>query len=134
MAAAFVSITRSLTAPTHQLQESTWAIVDLADVTMTVMTVAGTTVILAGTVTVTVTVLVTEARNEITTVAIGTGVTAVALLRRAAGIRLTIGVAKVYQGPLRLNGALSALLTDEITKLLVPTHLPRRLAAGKGSE
>jgi hypothetical protein len=96
------------------------------------MTAAETTVITAGIVI--VTVVVTEARTVITMVATGTGAIAVALLQRVAGIRLTTGVAKVTREALRVSGALPAVPTEEITKLLLPTRLLKRLRAGKGSE
>jgi hypothetical protein len=97
------------------------------------MTVAGTTVIHAGTAIVTVTVGATEA-GMITTVAIVTGAIVVVLLQKVADIRLNTSVAEVLQGAPRANEALPAFLTEETTKLLLSTHLLRRLAAGKGSE
>jgi len=98
------------------------------------MTVAETTVIHAGTAIVTVTADAMGARNMITTVATGIGVIVVALLQRAEGIRLTTGVAEVPQGALlRVTEALNAFLTEGNTKLLLSTHLLRRLSVGKGS-
>ena len=128
MAVASVLTILSLSGPTLQLPENTWAIVVLADVTMTV---AGTTVISAGTVIVTVTVI--EARTVITMVATGIGVIAVVLLQRVAGTRPTTDAAGVIQGALPANAALSAVPTEEIMTHLVLIRL-RRLRAGKGSE
>jgi hypothetical protein len=112
----------------RQLQESTWDIVDLVDVNLTV--VAGTTVTTVGTVTVIATVVATAAKTVITTAATGTGAIAGALLQRA-----TTDAAEVSPGALpRVNAAPHAVLTEEITKLLLPIHLLKRPRAGKGSE
>jgi hypothetical protein len=110
----------------RQLQESTWDIVDLVDVNLTV--VAGTTVTTVGTVTVIATVVATAAKTVITTAATGTGAIAGALLQRA-----TTDAAEVSPGALpRVNAAPHAVLTEEITKLLLPIHLLKRPRAGKG--
>src|SRR5260370_1941930 len=98
-----------------RVQENAWDSVGRADVTMACV---GTTVIHGGTAIVTVTVVATEARNVITMVATETGVIVVLLLLRVADIRLTIGVAEVHRGALGVSGALPAVLTEEITKLL----------------